>query len=114
MLAGAADVVARVLLGGERVELAADLVDLHREVARRRPFLGPLEEHVLGEVRDPTIGRVLVARACREHDVAGDRLRMVERRCQHPQAVGQGVALVDGQLSLLLWFSVSGTDAPDV
>ena len=49
---GALDVVARVLLAGERVELAADPVDLGRDVARRRAPLGALEEHVLGEMGD--------------------------------------------------------------
>ena len=49
---GALDVVARVLLAGERVELAADAVDLGRDVARGRAALGALEEHVLGEMGD--------------------------------------------------------------
>ena len=57
LLARAADVVARVLLRGERVELAADLVDLHREVARSRAALRPLEEHVLREVGDAAVRR---------------------------------------------------------
>ena len=48
----ALDVVARVLLAGEGVELAADPVDLGRDVAGRRAPLGALEEHVLGEVGD--------------------------------------------------------------
>ena len=94
-LGGAADVVARVLLAGEGVELAADRVDLAGDVARRRPPLGPLEEHVLGEVRDPVRLRRLVARAGREHDEAGDRLRVRHRRGQHPQAVRKRVALED-------------------
>ena len=49
---GALDVVARVLLAGEGVELAADPVDLGRDVTRGRPPLGALEEHVLREVGD--------------------------------------------------------------
>ena len=92
LLTGAADVVAGVLLRRERVELTADLVDLHREVARGRAALGSLEEHVLREVGDPAVGRLLVARAGSEHDVAGDRLRVVERRGQDAQAVRQRVA----------------------
>ena len=83
-LGGAADVVAGVLLAGEGVELAADRVDLAGDVARRRPPLRALEEHVLGEVRDPVRLRGLVARAGREHDEAGDRLRVRHRRGQHP------------------------------
>jgi hypothetical protein len=74
--ARAADVVARVLLRGERVELAADPVHDRRQVARARPALGPLEEHVLGEVRDPAVPGVLVARAGGEHHEAGDGLRV--------------------------------------
>jgi hypothetical protein len=49
---------AGVLLGGERVELAADLVERDRDV-ERRAFRGALEQQVLEEVRgassrDPT------------------------------------------------------------
>ena len=114
LLARAADVVARVLLGGERVELAADLVDLHRQVARSRTPLRSLEEHVLREMRDAAVAGILVAGACGQHDVAGDRLGVGERRSQHAQAVRQGVALVHGghSWSLLRWFAVSGTDVP--
>ena len=81
---GAADVVAGVLLAGEGVELAADRVDLARDVPRRRPPLRSLEEHVLGEVRDPVRLGGLVARARGEHDEARDRLRLRHRRRQHP------------------------------
>ncbi len=52
VLARAADVVARVLLAREGVELAADPVDLVADVARGRPVLRALEEHVLREVGD--------------------------------------------------------------
>ena len=39
---------------------------------------------------------------------------MVERRGQHTQSVGQGLALENAHpASLLLWFSVTGTDVPD-
>ena len=93
---GALDVVAGVLLAGERVELAADPVDLGRDVACGRAPLGALEEHVLGEVGDAAdVGR-LVARACREHDEARDRLRLRHRRCEHANAVGQRGSLEDG------------------
>jgi hypothetical protein len=63
VVGGALDVVARVLLAREGVELAAEPVDLHPDVARGRPALGALEEHVLGEVRDAVRVRGLVARA---------------------------------------------------
>ena len=113
-LACAPNVVARVLLRGERVELTADRVDLHRDVARRRPPLCPLEEHVLGEVRDPAVRRVLVPRPRGEHHVARDRLRVTEWRGQDAQAVRQGVTLVHAHSlsNLLLWSSVKGTLAP--
>ena len=71
-LRAAFDVVARDLLAGESVELAADRVDLRRDRARGGAPLRPLEEHVLGEVRDALRLGALVARACREHDEARD------------------------------------------
>ena len=93
---GALDVVARVLLAREGVELAADPVDLGRDVAGGRAPLGALEEHVLGEVGDAAdLGR-LVARACREHDEARDRLRLRHRRREHANAIGQRCSLEDG------------------
>ncbi len=61
VLRRALDVVARVLLAREGVELAADAVDLDADVARGRTPLRPLEEHVLAEVRDPVRLRGLVA-----------------------------------------------------
>ena len=94
-LGGAADVVARVLLAREGVELAADRVDLAGDVARSRPPLGSLEEHVLGEVRDPVRLCRLVARAGGEHDEARDRLGVRHRRGQDAQAVRQREALED-------------------
>ncbi len=111
LLARAADVVARVLLRGERVELAADLVDLHREVTGRRAALRSLEEHVLREVGDAAVGRALVARAGGEHDVAGDRLRVLERRRDDTQPVRKCVPLIDAHVvRVLLRSSVIGTD----
>jgi hypothetical protein len=112
LLACAADVVAGVLLRGEGVEFPAHPVDLHRQVARRRPALRPLEEHVLSEVRNAAVRRIFVARPGGEHHVAGHRLGVFERRGQHAQAVREGVALVDGHtVSLLFTSSVIGTDA---
>jgi hypothetical protein len=52
-LGAAADVVAGQLLPGEGIELAADRVDLGRDGPCGRAALRALEEHVLGEVRDP-------------------------------------------------------------
>ena len=93
VLGRAADVVARVLLAGEGVELAADRVDLGRDVARRRAPLGALEEHVLGEVRDAVrLGR-LVARAGREHHEARHGLDLRHRRRQDAEPVVQRLSL---------------------
>ena len=83
----ALDVVARVLLAREGVELAAQPVDLHADLARGRPPLGALEEHVLGEVGDPVRLGGLVAGARGEHDHAGDRLHLRHVGAQHAQAV---------------------------
>src|SRR5512132_314549 len=49
VLGGALDVVARVLLAREGVELGADAVELEPDLLRGRAPLGALEEHVLGE-----------------------------------------------------------------
>ena len=77
------------LLAGERVELAADGVDLGRDVACGRPALGALEEHVLREVRDSALLAPLVARAGREHHEARDGLRVRERGREKPRSVGE-------------------------
>ena len=94
-LGRATDVVAGVLLAGEGVELAADRVDLAGDVTRGRAPLGPLEEHVLGEVRDPVRLGCFVARAGRQHHDARHGLRVRHRRGQDPQAVLQLEALED-------------------
>ena len=100
-LAGAADVVARVLLRGEGVELAADPVDQGRQVARGRAALRALEEHVLGEVRDAAILGALVARAGREHDETGDRLGVRERGGEHAELVGERCPFEHGHAAML-------------
>ena len=101
VLGGALDVVPRVLLARERVELAADRVDLAGDVARGRPPLGSLEEHVLGEVRDPVRVGGLVARAGGEHHEARHGLRLRHRRCQQPEAVRESLAFEGGHASIL-------------
>ena len=91
------DVVARVLLAGEGVELAADRVDLVGDVARGRAPLRSLEEHVLREVRDARSSRRVSKRepaaSMRKHD---DRLRVRHGGGQHAQAVRERRALEDG------------------
>ena len=103
VLGCALDVVRRVLLAGEGVELAADRVDLACDVAGRRAALGALEEHVLREMGDAVrVGR-LVAGARGEHHHARHRLRMVEVRGQDAQTVVQGVTLERAQPLMPPW-----------
>jgi hypothetical protein len=102
VLRRAADVVARVLLAGERVELAADAVDLAGDRACRRPPLRALEEHVLGEVRDPVRLGALVAGAGRVHEHAGDGLRLRHRRREQADAVRERLTLEDGHRPRML------------
>jgi hypothetical protein len=66
------DVVARVLLGGERVELAANGIDRLRDVFRRSRVRA-LEEHVLDEMRDSAAFVRFVAGAA--HEPHADRHR---------------------------------------
>ena len=90
VLGRASDVVAGVLLAGERVELAADPVDLDADVARGRAPFGSLEEHVLGEVRDAVrLGR-FVARAGCEEDEARRRRDLRHRGGQQAKSVVEG------------------------
>ena len=62
---------------------------------RRRPPLGALEEHVLGEVRDAAVVGALVARAGGEHEEARHRLHVGMSARQDPEAVRQRLALED-------------------
>ena len=95
VLCGAADVVAGQLLAGERVELAADAVDLAGDLARGRAALGALEEHVLGEVRDPArLGGLVAGAGCVEEQ-ARDRLCVRHRRRQDADPVRERVSLED-------------------
>ncbi len=89
-------VVAGDLLAGERVELASDRVDLRRDRARSRPPLRPLEEHVLGEVRDSLRIGGFVARSCCEHHEARDRAHLRHRRRQDADAVSESRLFEDG------------------
>jgi len=65
-------VVAGVFLAGERVQHAADRVDLLRDL-RRRPPRRALEEQVLEEMRDPGLLGSLVARPVLDPDPHRDR-----------------------------------------
>jgi hypothetical protein len=94
-LGAAADVVPRQLLAGEGVELAADRVDLRRDGARRRAPLRALEEHVLGEVRDPLLVGGFVARAGGEHHEARHGPDLREGCRDHAHAVPERGLLED-------------------
>ena len=85
------DVVARVFLGGEGVELAADRVDRLRDVFRR-PRRRALEEHVLDEVRDAAALRRLVPRSAGEPDADADRTHLRHPLRQETNAVAQNVS----------------------
>ena len=75
MLVEDLDVVARVFLRGERVELAADRIDRLRDVFRR-PAGRPLEEHVLDEMGDAAALGGFVARSARQPHADADRTNL--------------------------------------
>ena len=60
MLVDHFDVVAGALLGGERIELPAERVDLLGDLLGR-PGRRALEQHVLDEMRNARVGGALVA-----------------------------------------------------
>jgi hypothetical protein len=93
---GALDVVGGQLLAGEGVELAADAVDLARDVARGGAPLGALEEHVLGEVRDARGGGSLEAGAGGDADDDGHARRVAHGGGEHPHAVVEGAEFEHG------------------
>ena len=90
MLVEHLDVVARVFLGREGVELTADRVDRLGDVLRAaRP--GALEEHVLHEVRDAAALGRFVAGPPRQPDADADRADLRHPLRQDAQAVIEGV-----------------------
>ena len=101
VLGRALDVVRRVLLAGEGVELAADRVDLTGDLAGAGPPFGALEEHVLREVSDPVrLGR-LVAGAGGEHDHHRHRLPVRQVGGEDAEPVVERVPAEDGHRSIL-------------
>ena len=105
MLVEHLDVVARVFLRGERVELAADRIDRLRDVFRR-PARRALEEHVLDEVRDAAaLGRFVARPARQPHADAdrtdlrhplGEKTKAVIENVSDNRRVRQGVELAAG------------------
>src|SRR5208337_5048017 len=67
--------VAGSLDPGLRVEVAADILDRLRDVARA-PAAGALERHVFNEMREPVLADALVSRACGDEDADRSRLHM--------------------------------------
>ena len=84
-------VVARVFLGGERVELAADRIDRLRDVLGRARS-GALEQHVLDEMSDAALFVRLVARAARQPDAEADRPHVAHRFSDETYPVVECVA----------------------
>ncbi len=76
---------------GGCVEHAADTLDGDADVPRRRVLAAPFEDHVLDEVGDPTVGRVLVAGTDADHEGDRDRGTPGERDGREPRPAGQAL-----------------------
>ena len=90
------DVVAGVFLGRERVELAADRIDLLRDLLRRSARRA-LEQHVLDEMRDAALGVAFVARAAHQPHADRHRSHVRHRLGDEPQSGRQGFRYDHGQ-----------------
>jgi hypothetical protein len=101
MLVEHLDVVARVFLRRERVHLPADRIDRLRDVLGGAR-VGPLEQHVLDEVRDAALLLRLVARAARQPDADADRADMRHPLRQETETIGKHVANDGGLRHLML------------
>ena len=84
------DVVARVFLRREGIEVAAHRVELLRDVLRGATF-GALEEHVLDEVGDPALLGRLVARPARQPDAEAHRADVGHGLGDEPDAIRKRV-----------------------
>ena len=85
------DVVARVFLGRERVELAADRIDSLRDVFGRARGRA-LEQHVLDEMSDAALFVGLVPRAARQPHAEADGAHVAHRFSDETNPVVECVA----------------------
>ncbi len=85
------DVVARVLLGGEGVQVAAQAVHFLRNVLSR-PAAGALEEHVLDKVGDAAVLKRLVSRASGQPDTDTNRPHVIHRLGDETDTVVEDLA----------------------
>ena len=81
-------VIGRVVVGAG-VQLAAERLDLGGDLIGARPVGGPLEEHVLDDVRDPDLAILLVEVAGAHPEVDGHDGRGVILSHEHGQSVRQ-------------------------
>jgi hypothetical protein len=85
------DVVARVFLGRECVELAADGINLLGDIFSRAAA-GAFEQHVLDEMRDSAALSRFVTRSAGEPDADADRPNLRHRFGENPEPVVENVS----------------------
>ncbi len=91
MLVEPLDVIARVFLGRERIQLTADRVDRLRDVFGGAGA-GPLEQHVLDEVGNAAAFSGLVTRPARQPHADADRTHLRHPLGEDPKAVIENVS----------------------
>ena len=82
-------IIPGTFLPGEGIVLRSDSIELRRDIVRRRPLGGPLEHHVLKEVRDAILLPGFIARPDSGHHEHRHRLRFRHRRQHDAQPVFQ-------------------------
>ena len=85
-------VEANAFFGGKRVHVSANRIHLPRNVLGGAR-LGPLEDHVLQEVRDPVSRAIFVPRSRPQPYPNRDRSDVLHGLGQHRQTVGQDLTL---------------------
>ena len=88
--------VGRQLFVGRRVDEPADAFNRIRDLLRRRPALGALEEEVLDEVGDARQSFVLEPRASAEHENDARRVALRHRLRDQARTSGQRLDPVRG------------------